>query len=69
MNPRCANCADTGYEDYAGFCMDLCACTAPKRIPFSGGKGGRRQDNTVSVARPDPLGDPFVVGTDCAANR
>lgn len=26
MKPLCPNCANTGYKDYAGFCMDLCDC-------------------------------------------
>lgn len=69
MKPNCPNCAGTGYSDYAGFCMDLCECTAPKRIPLSGTVGEPRPDSTLSVARCDPLGAPFLVGTDCAGNR
>lgn len=34
----------------------------PKRIQLSRRKGWRMPENTVSVARPGPWGNPFVVG-------
>jgi hypothetical protein len=37
---------------------------APKRIRLSRSKGWRLPPNTVNVARPGPLGNPFVVGID-----
>lgn len=36
----------------------------PRRVQLSRAKGWRMPENTVSVARPGPLGNPFVVGKD-----
>lgn len=36
----------------------------PERVQLSRKKGWRMPANTVSVARPSPLGNPFVVGKD-----
>lgn len=38
--------------------------TQPVRIQLSRARGWRMPENTVSVARPGPLGNPFVVGKD-----
>lgn len=38
--------------------------TDPVRIQLSRRKGWRMPDNTVSVARPGPWGNPFIVGKD-----
>lgn len=35
--------------------------SVPKRIRLSRAKGWRMPDNTVSVARPGPRGNPFVI--------
>jgi hypothetical protein len=39
--------------------------TKPKRIQRKRTKGWRMPANTVSVTRPGPFGNPFVVGKDC----
>lgn len=36
----------------------------PVRVQLSRAKGWRMPENTVSVARPGPLGNPFIVGKD-----
>ena len=36
----------------------------PQRVQLSRRKGWRMPPNTVSVARPGPLGNPFIVGKD-----
>ena len=38
--------------------------TGPVRVQLSRKAGWRMPENTVSVARPGPLGNPFVVGRD-----
>jgi hypothetical protein len=38
----------------------------PRRIQLSRKKGWRLPDGAVSVARPGPLGNPFVIGSDHA---
>ncbi|RWC23139.1 MAG: DUF4326 domain-containing protein [Mesorhizobium sp.] len=36
--------------------------TLPQRIQLSRAKGWRMPENTVTVARPGPWGNPFIVG-------
>ncbi|TJV23001.1 MAG: DUF4326 domain-containing protein [Mesorhizobium sp.] len=38
--------------------------TQPQRIQLSRRKGWRMPENTVTVARPGPWGNPFIVGKD-----
>lgn len=38
--------------------------SGPKRIQLSRRKGWRMPENTQSVARPGPWGNPFIVGKD-----
>lgn len=40
----------------------------PHRVQLSRRKGWRMPENTVSVARPGPFGNPFVVGKATDAN-
>lgn len=44
--------------------MTTRAAIVPRRIRLSRAKGWRLPENAVNVARPGPLGNPFVVGKD-----
>lgn len=41
----------------------------PQRIQRRRAKGWRKPENTVSVTRPGPFGNPFVVGVDGSAGK